>query len=99
MISAFADGWDGIHVVDLEGNVQIFQTEPFFHVHIANTFENETGIVMDLGTFDSIPFSPHELATDSFVNKTARDVKSYGQNVERLHLHLAGPLKAGLYMS
>jgi len=92
LLSAFKGGWDGIHVVDLEGNVQVFQTEPFFHVHIANTFENDTGIVMDLGTFGTIPFSPHTLSTDLFKNKTERDTKS-NQNVERMHLHTAGPLK------
>jgi len=96
MISAFADGWDGIHVVDLEGKVQIFQTDPFFHVHITNTFENETGIVMDLGTWDTIPFSPHALATASFLNKSSRDEKQMSNFVERMHLHTAGPLKGSV---
>merc|ERR1712050_117071 len=49
--------------------------------------------VMDLGTFKDIPFAPHTLSTALFVNKTSRDTKSYGQNVERIHLHLAGPMK------
>jgi len=93
LISAFEDGWDGIHIVDLAGKVQIFETDPFYHVHIANTFENDTGIVMDLGTFSAIPFAPHLLSTELFKNKTSRDTKTNGTNVERIHLHLAGPKK------
>lgn len=94
LISIFEDGWDGIHVLNMNTKeVQIFQTDKFYHVHIANTFENETGIVMDLGTFEDIPFSPHVLYTDLFVNKTERDKKTAGTNTERVHLHLAGPLK------
>merc|ERR1719198_1934465 len=92
MISAFRDGWDGIHVVDRHGEVQIFNTNRFFHVHIANTFENETGIVMDLGTFQDVPFSLHTLKTSMNLNKTERDL-SPGTMTERLHLHLMGPKK------
>merc|ERR1740130_369585 len=51
---------------------------------------------MDLGTFDSIPFSPHALGTADFLNKTARDAKNDDQYVERLHLHLAGPQKGSV---
>mmetsp|Transcript_102554 Transcript_102554/g.249265 ORF Transcript_102554/g.249265 Transcript_102554/m.249265 type:complete len:534 (-) Transcript_102554:106-1707(-) len=90
LIGSFTDGWDGIHVVDRDGKVQVFDTEKFFHVHIANTFENETGIVMDLGTFQNIPFSYHTLATAMFLNKTERDTKQ-GTMTERIHLHLKGP--------
>lgn len=31
---------------------EVFHTEPFFHVHIVNCFENETGIVLDTGIYD-----------------------------------------------
>lgn len=93
LINSFKEGWDGIHVVDLQGKVQVFDTEPFYHVHIANTFENDTCIVMDLGTFERLPFSPHELATAEFLNKSVRDSKVMGSKVERLHLHLSGPSK------
>mmetsp|Transcript_25354 Transcript_25354/g.45924 ORF Transcript_25354/g.45924 Transcript_25354/m.45924 type:complete len:536 (+) Transcript_25354:124-1731(+) len=93
LVNSFHDAWDGIHVVDLKGNVQVFDTDKFFHVHIANTFENSTGIVMDLGTWQHLPFSPHQLATDEFLNKTIRDSKTMGSQVERLHLHLQGPHK------
>jgi len=86
------DGWDGIHVVDRAGDVTIFNTTKFFHVHIANTFENDTGIVMDLGTFPKVPFSPHALSTASFLNKTERDIYQ-GTMTERIHMHMSGPKK------
>jgi len=92
IIGAFGDGWDGIHVVDRNGNVQVFETDRFFHVHVANTFENETGIVMDLGTFQKVPFSYHTLETALNLNKTERDVHQ-GTMTERIHMHLAGPRK------
>lgn len=93
LVKSFEDDWDGIHVVDLHGSVQIFDTDKFYHVHIANTFENDSGIVMDLGTFESLPFSPHLLETAEFLNKSIRDSKVMGSKVERLHLHLSGPNK------
>lgn len=92
IIGGFGDGWDGIHVVDLTGNVQVFNTDRFFHVHIANTFENETGIVMDLGTLEKIPFSYHTLSTAANLNKTERDI-GMGTMTERIHLHLTGSKK------
>merc|ERR1719272_2106670 len=93
LLDSFEEGWAGIQVVEMDtGKIQIFQTEKFFHVHVANTFENETGIVMDLGTFQDIPFSPHLLVTANFLNKTERD-RPQGTMTERLHLHLAGPMK------
>jgi len=85
-------GWEGIHVLDRHGSVQVFETDPFFHVHIANTFENATGIVMDLGTLDHVPFDEHLLSTASQLNKTSRDTTK-PSTVERIHLHLAGPQK------
>lgn len=92
VIGAFGDGWNGIHVVDRAGNVRVFDTERFFHVHIANTFENETGIVMDLGTFQKVPFSYHTLETSMNFNKTERDTWQ-GTMTERIHMHLSGPLE------
>eukprot|EP00928_Gymnodinium_smaydae_P049519 TRINITY_DN33244_c0_g1_i1.p1 TRINITY_DN33244_c0_g1~~TRINITY_DN33244_c0_g1_i1.p1 ORF type:complete len:542 (-),score=61.17 TRINITY_DN33244_c0_g1_i1:249-1874(-) len=94
MLSAFEDAWDGIHVVDLEGNMRVFETEPFFHIHIANTFENATGIVMDIGTTAKIPFADGPmLTTAKFLNKTMRDagVGPFNPQFRRYHLHTAGP--------
>lgn len=94
LLDAFRGAWDGIRVVDLEGNVQVFDTDHFYHVHIANTFENSTGIVMDLGAYKDIPFAPTPvLIRDLFLNKTARDSQKNLSSFQRLHLHLAGPRK------
>jgi len=93
LLDAFRAVWDGIHVVDLDGNVQVFDTDPFFHVHIANTFENATGIVMDFGAYQDIPFAASpQLIADLFKNKTARDRSSHAE-IWRLHMHLVGPQK------
>lgn len=91
ILDSFQETWDGIHVVDLAGNVQVFNTEHFFHVHIANTFENATGIVMDLGVDSSIPFSDGpQLTTAKFLNKTLRDAVPRNE-FRRYHLHTSGP--------
>eukprot|EP00746_Dinoflagellata_sp_MGD_P143916 gnl/MRDRNA2_/MRDRNA2_76675_c0_seq1.p1 gnl/MRDRNA2_/MRDRNA2_76675_c0~~gnl/MRDRNA2_/MRDRNA2_76675_c0_seq1.p1 ORF type:complete len:543 (+),score=82.45 gnl/MRDRNA2_/MRDRNA2_76675_c0_seq1:38-1630(+) len=95
LIDMFQESWGGIQVVDLQGGVQTFDTEKFFHVHVANTFENETGIVMDLGTGKVLPFGKTPaLVTSLFLNKTARDKNArFGTVMERIHLHLSGSLK------
>jgi len=98
MLDHFEDGWDGIHVVDIKNKsapVLKFDTTKFYHVHIANTFENATGIVMDIGTDPVIPFRDNaQLTTAKFLNKTLRDDKEGNYpELRRYHLHLAGPLK------
>eukprot|EP00746_Dinoflagellata_sp_MGD_P094154 gnl/MRDRNA2_/MRDRNA2_37322_c0_seq1.p1 gnl/MRDRNA2_/MRDRNA2_37322_c0~~gnl/MRDRNA2_/MRDRNA2_37322_c0_seq1.p1 ORF type:complete len:535 (+),score=92.26 gnl/MRDRNA2_/MRDRNA2_37322_c0_seq1:86-1690(+) len=102
LLESFEGAWGGLEVVDQKtGRVTKFDTEKFFHVHIANTYENETGIVMDLGTSPDMPFSKSSpaLITDKFLNKTCRDGKAGdggGIVFERLHLHLSGPLKGNV---
>lgn len=94
LLGSFEDGWDGIHVVGLDGKVQVFETDPFYHVHVANTFENKTGIVMDLGAAAHMPFSKWAaLDTQMFLNKTVRDQKTHIVEMRRYHIHLEGPLK------
>jgi torulene dioxygenase len=94
MLDNFEEGWDGIYLVDLEGNAQKFETDKFFHVHVSNTFENETGVVMDVGAFTAIPFSKSpQLDIALFNNKTARDgVLSRGE-LRRYVFHLEGEKK------
>jgi len=102
MLSHFEDGWDGIHVVDIKNKsaaAQKFDTEKFFHVHIANTFENATGIVMDIGTDPVIPFSDGPaLTTAKFLNKTLRDERDGDKHpqLRRYHMHLAGASKGSV---
>lgn len=87
--------WQGIHVIDLAGNLLTFDTDPFVSVHTVNTFENETGITMDVGAFAENPLG-FNAAMDipSFLNKTTRDNNPVLKaSLRRLHMHLKGPLK------
>lgn len=97
MVDNFKEGWDGIHVVDLKGVVTRFDTEKFFHVHIANTFENATGVVIDISTAHHIPFEDGPLLTTAkFLNKTLRDGMKDMNHLVRYHLHMAGALKGSV---
>jgi len=94
LLDAFRGAWDGIRVVDANGGVQAFETEPFYHVHIVNSFENASGVVVDLGAYGEPPFAKTAaLDRALFLNKTARDSQRARATVRRLHMHLAGPLK------
>merc|ERR1712232_1192444 len=86
--------WQGIHVIDNEARVTVFDTDPFYHTHIVNTYENATGVIMDIGAFEKAPFGLHaNLDISMFLNKTARDTNPVRSKIRRLHLHLDGPLK------
>jgi len=94
LLDNFEESWDGVHLVDLEGNVQKFETEKFFHVHVANTFENETGVVMDVGAFSSKPYyKGPQLDIAQFNNKTARDGILDRGELRRYVFHLEGGQK------
>jgi len=91
MINAYQPAWNGIKVMDSQGNVQHFDDmDPIYHVHIANTYENSTGIVMDLSDYGKggVPFPrPHVMDIAGALNKTVRDTaKPRGQMV-RIHLN------------
>merc|ERR1719401_950083 len=83
LIGHFHENWDGIHVVDFEGNVKVYDDmDPFTHVHVVNSYENATGIVLDLGAYAGIPFgtASAEVAwgvmdIHNSLNKTLRDSK------------------------
>eukprot|EP00413_Alexandrium_margalefii_P007376 CAMPEP_0204529334 /NCGR_PEP_ID=MMETSP0661-20131031/10008_1 /ASSEMBLY_ACC=CAM_ASM_000606 /TAXON_ID=109239 /ORGANISM="Alexandrium margalefi, Strain AMGDE01CS-322" /LENGTH=531 /DNA_ID=CAMNT_0051535351 /DNA_START=41 /DNA_END=1636 /DNA_ORIENTATION=+ len=93
LLGAIQGDWQGIHAMDMSGRWQAFTAEPFFHVHTVNTFENDTGIVMDVGFFRELPFAKTpQLDIGLFVNKTARDANTVRGGVRRLHLHTVGPL-------
>jgi carotenoid cleavage dioxygenase-like enzyme len=96
LLPDFIEAWEGLSVFNLNTKLtEHFMTDVFYHTHVANTYENETGIVMDVNVFKDLPFSPHEIQTDLFANKTFRDNKSNNKTntLERMHLHLAGPMK------
>jgi len=95
MLGNFRENWQKINVFDKNGSpVGVFDTEPFTHAHIVNTFENATGIVMDVPAQSSNPFvKSAQLDIALFMNKTARDSQTGRNPIRRLHMHLAGPLK------
>jgi len=90
LLPAFHKTWDGVHIYDLHGNLRVFNdTDPFVHMHIANTFENESGIVMDVATYSDLPLSKDVLGTAESLNKTLRDSKplSLRAQVRRYHFN------------
>jgi len=85
--------WQGIHVVDKQGTLTVFDTDPFYHVHIVNSFENETGVTLDVGGYDSSPFAVSgALDIKMFLNKTVRDANPLRAVLRRVHMHFSGPL-------
>merc|ERR1711862_49953 len=86
--------WQGIHVVDKQGSVIKFDTEPFTHVHIINTFENTSGVTLDLGAyFSGSPFSKSAVMDiPMFLDKASRDSNSQRSVSRRIHLHLSGAM-------
>jgi carotenoid cleavage dioxygenase-like enzyme len=81
--------WKGLYVVDSKGKVQVFDdVDPFAHVHIINTYENASGISMDLVTYKDVPFNRMavmDLAINQ--NKTARDSSYPRGQIRRLHMN------------
>jgi len=66
----------------------------FTHVHIINSFENETGVTVDVGAY--VEGSPFEksgaMDIPMFLNKSERDANPLRAVPRRVHLHLSGPL-------
>jgi carotenoid cleavage dioxygenase-like enzyme len=85
--------WQGIHVVDNNGVVTVFDTEPFYHVHVVNAFENATGVTLDVGAYHQAPFAATgALDIDLYLNKTTRDANPIRATMRRVHMHFSGPL-------
>lgn len=90
LLGKFEKAWGGVHIVDTNGKDRVFNDlDPFFHVHIANTFENASGIVMDLATYQEIPFARMAVMDISTnLNKTARDNSFPRGQMVRMHFNL-----------
>jgi len=86
----FKGNWQGVHVIDYKGAVQVFDdVTPFFHVHIANTFENATGVTMDFPSTTGIPFNRHAVMDiEASKNKTGRDISQPRGQMRRMHFNL-----------
>lgn len=94
LIDKMTSNWKGIYLVDRLGKVQVFDTEHHFsHVHFVNSFENDTGVVADIGVHNENIFSHNALMDRAlFLNKTARDNWGDRGSVRRFHFHTSGPL-------
>jgi beta-carotene 15,15'-monooxygenase/beta,beta-carotene 9',10'-dioxygenase len=91
--------WAGVRIVNLDtGKVQTFaedfkEDQAFYHVHVVNSFENATGVTLDLGAYNSTPFAKSaQLDIPMFLNKTARDSNPSRNVVRRVHFHTLGDL-------
>lgn len=94
LIDKMKDNWKGIYLVDSSGKQHVFDTEDHFsHVHFVNSFENDTGVVADIGVHNQNIFSHNALMDIAlFLNKTARDSWDGRGSVRRFHFHTSGPL-------
>jgi carotenoid cleavage dioxygenase-like enzyme len=93
LLGTLVEHWDGIRVIDKENKVHSFDTEKFFHAHTVNSFENATGVTMDVGAFPTTPFQKSaQMDIAMFLNKSDRDSNSVRNVVKRLHFHFSGPL-------
>jgi carotenoid cleavage dioxygenase-like enzyme len=92
LIGSIVEHWDGIRIVDNEGKVHKFDTDKFYHFHVVNSFENATGVTMDVGAFQSTPVQKSALMDIAmFLDKTTRDSNPVRNVVRRLHFHFSGP--------
>lgn len=94
LVDKFEANWKGIYLVDKLGKVQVFDTEhTFSHVHVVNSFENDTGVVADICVHKENFFGHNPLMDVAlFLNKTARDSWTDRSTVRRFHFHTMGPL-------
>jgi len=92
LLGAIDTTWHGIQVMDFAGRWRSFTTKPFYHVHTINSFENASGIVLDVAFYDVTPFMKNaQLDIFLHLNKTARDSDPVRSGIRRLHLHMTGP--------
>jgi len=93
LLGSIVEQWQGIHVVSNQGVVTEFDTEAFTHVHIINSFENATGVTLDVGAYlAGSPFSKSgAMDIPMFLNESARNSNPLRAVPRRIHLHLSGP--------
>lgn len=94
LMGTIVEHWDGIRIIDNENKVHTFDTaDQFFHVHTVNSFENDTGVTLDVGAFQTTPFQKSgQMDIAMFINKSDRDANPVRNVVRRLHFHFSGPL-------
>lgn len=93
LLGTIVENWEGVHIVDNQNKVHSFDTEPFYHFHTVNSFENATGVTLDVGASPTSPIVKGPLLDIAmFLNKTLRDANTVKNVVRRLHFHFSGPL-------
>jgi len=100
LLGKIEEHWTGVHIIDSANKVHLFAADfttldkMFYHVHIVNSFENATGVTLDVGAFESTPFAKTaQLDIGMFKNKTSRDSNPVRNQIRRLHFHFSGPLQ------
>jgi len=82
MKNAFVGKWNGLAVLDLKGPAlqepTIFQVDPFWHTHVANSYEIANGtssptIIIDIVAFPGNMFNGPMVILKELFNKTTRD--------------------------
>jgi carotenoid cleavage dioxygenase-like enzyme len=97
LLGAITDTWMGIYVVDDNGNaLGPYDTDPFVHVHIINSYEvhnaDETLLIMDLGAYPSTPFAKSgAMDIPMMLNKTERDSNPLKADLRRYTIPISGP--------
>lgn len=93
LLNVLKESWQGVYLMDLDGKTQKFNPTEFYHAHIVNSFENETGVILDVGAGAHSQFSKNSaLDTKMFLDKEHRDGDYDLQKncVRRMHFHLTG---------
>lgn len=92
LMGGIVEHWEGVSVLDKDNKLHKFDTDPFYHFHVVNSFENATGVTMDVGAFDKTPVQKSGFMDIAmFLNKTVRDTNPIRNVVRRLHFHFSGP--------
>jgi len=83
MKDAFQGKWNGLAVLNLKGPVEqeptIFQVDPFWHTHVANSYEvaseasSSPTIIVDIVTFKGNMFNGPMVILSEILDKTTRD--------------------------
>jgi len=93
LMGSLLEHWNGIRIIDNENKVHTFDTETFYHAHTVNSFENATGVTLDVGAFKTTPFQKSaQMDIAMFLDKSQRDSNPARNVVRRLHFHFSGPL-------
>jgi carotenoid cleavage dioxygenase-like enzyme len=90
LLGKFQENFKGVHIVDFAtGGVQVFDDMPAFqHTHIANTYENASGIVFDVGAGEHTGFQKNAVMDRKlFLDKKVRDVKTMVGGLVRYHFN------------